>query len=62
MGKPDPVSMNALLSMPLCHPVVLRFKSNGRIALKWCKACHAWLERVEGDSPCPVAAIRKGAP
>lgn len=58
----DAVSMRALLSTPLCHPVELRFKSSGKIALKWCKACHAWLERVEGNSPCPVIAARKAAP
>ena len=58
----DVVSMQILLSMPLCHPVELRFKSSGKIALKWCKACHSFLERTKGDSPCPVVAIRKATP
>jgi hypothetical protein len=53
----DPVSMDALLAMNLCHPVVLRYASSKRIALKWCKSCHSFLERCEGESPCPVRAV-----
>lgn len=52
------VTMRALTAMPLCHPLVLRYKSTGKIAVKWCKACNSFLERVEGDSPCPVIALR----